>query len=120
MAVRMGLGSCAHWRRVVAAVHQSRAQFVLTVTGGGAEAVSALTTVPGASATVLAASVPYSATASEKLVGQASVTAPTAAALAYSSYTHALELLRSGSGGSGTALAQAQSENVWGLGEPFF
>jgi hypothetical protein len=46
-------------RELVAAIHHANVQFVVTVTGGGAKAVSALLGVPGASRTILEAVVPY-------------------------------------------------------------
>src|SRR3954469_22816995 len=45
------------------AIHTSGKQLVLAVTGGGSGAISALLQVPGASASVLEAIVPYAATA---------------------------------------------------------
>src|SRR5205823_7907670 len=44
-------------------IHKSGRQLVLAVTGGGSGAISALLQVPGASASVLEAIVPYAATA---------------------------------------------------------
>jgi nicotinamide mononucleotide (NMN) deamidase PncC/nicotinic acid mononucleotide adenylyltransferase len=44
----------------VSQLHHAGTQFVLAVTGGGSEAISALFTVPGASRSMLLATVPYS------------------------------------------------------------
>ena len=50
-------------KRLIERIHASGRQFVLAITGGGSGAVAALLQVPGASASVLEAIVPYSATA---------------------------------------------------------
>jgi nicotinamide mononucleotide (NMN) deamidase PncC len=50
-------------------IHASGHQLVLSVTGGGSGAIAALLEVPGASATVLEAVVPYAAAALEQWLG---------------------------------------------------
>jgi nicotinic acid mononucleotide adenylyltransferase/nicotinamide mononucleotide (NMN) deamidase PncC len=50
-------------------VHASGKQLVLAITGGGSRAIASLLEVPGASATVLGAIVPYAATALERWLG---------------------------------------------------
>jgi nicotinamide mononucleotide (NMN) deamidase PncC len=52
-------------------IHASGKQLVLALTGGGSRAISALLSVPGASATVLDAVVPYSAQALAEWLGGA-------------------------------------------------
>ena len=47
-------------QELVAQIHQSAGHVVLSLSGGGARAISALTEVPGASRTLLEAVVPYS------------------------------------------------------------
>ena len=56
-------------QHVVEQVHESGMQLVLSITGGGSGAIPALLTVPGASATVLEAVVPYASAALEKWLG---------------------------------------------------
>jgi len=54
---------------LVERIHESGKQLVLAVTGGGSGAISALLEVPGASAAVLEAVVPYASTALENWLG---------------------------------------------------
>ncbi|MEM9351512.1 MAG: hypothetical protein AAGA92_00720 [Planctomycetota bacterium] len=54
---------------LVSAIHQQGRPLVVSVTGGGARAVSDLLSVPGASATVLEARVPYAAPALAEWLG---------------------------------------------------
>jgi nicotinamide mononucleotide (NMN) deamidase PncC len=49
----------AEQQQLIEKIHQSGRQLMLSITGGGSEAISALLEVPGASATVLGAVVPY-------------------------------------------------------------
>jgi nicotinamide mononucleotide (NMN) deamidase PncC len=53
----------------IARIHASGNRLVLSVTGGGSGAISALLAVPGASASVLEAVVPYAATALGRWLG---------------------------------------------------
>lgn len=79
----------------VRALHDSPHQGVFHITGGGAGLLSELLCVPGASATVLDAAVPYSAQALAKLLGAApeqSCSAATARDLAMSAYVRARAL----------------------------
>lgn len=55
--------------RLVAAIHAAPARGVFTVAGGGSGLFSALLAVPGASATVLEARVPYASQALAELLG---------------------------------------------------
>jgi nicotinamide mononucleotide (NMN) deamidase PncC len=61
--------SAADQVRLVEQIHASGRQLVVAVTGGGSGAISALLQVPGASASVLEAIVPYAATAMQQWVG---------------------------------------------------
>jgi nicotinamide mononucleotide (NMN) deamidase PncC len=54
---------------IIARIHTSGRPLVIAVTGGGSGAISALLEMPGASATVLEAIVPYSATAMADWLG---------------------------------------------------
>ena len=76
-------------------IHASPAQAVVVVTGGGAQAISWLLTVPGASRTVLEVLVPYSGRALADFLGErprriASV--ETAEAMSRQAYRRAMEL----------------------------
>ncbi|HEY1064582.1 MAG TPA: hypothetical protein VGE52_00670, partial [Pirellulales bacterium] len=59
----------AELRRLAARLHQQNRRFVMAVTGGGSEAISALFTTPGASRTMLEAIVPYSQASLVDLIG---------------------------------------------------
>ena len=48
-------------QKLIEQIHASGKQFVVAITGGGSGAISALLEVPGGSASVLEAVVPYSA-----------------------------------------------------------
>jgi nicotinamide mononucleotide (NMN) deamidase PncC len=54
---------------LVERIHNSGKQIVLSITGGGSRAIASLLEVPGASATVLGAIVPYAAAALERWLG---------------------------------------------------
>jgi hypothetical protein len=72
-------------RELVARIHASPTMVVLAVTGGGVAAIVDLLAVPGASRTVLEASVPYAGAALADLVGapvDQATSAATAAAMA--------------------------------------
>jgi nicotinamide mononucleotide (NMN) deamidase PncC len=56
-------------QELVQGIHSSGHQIVLAATGGGSGAIAALLEVPGASASVLEAVVPYAATALESWLG---------------------------------------------------
>src|SRR4051812_4177407 len=56
-------------RSLIERIHASGRPLVLAVTGGGSGCISALLQVPGASATVLEAVVPYAATALQQWLG---------------------------------------------------
>ena len=80
---------------VIRRIHATPVQAVVVVTGGGAQAISWLLAVPGASRTVLETSVPYSERALADFLGQqphqlASV--ETAEAMACRAYCRAVEL----------------------------
>ena len=79
-------------------IHSSPAQAVVVVTGGGAQSISWLLTIPGASRTVLEVLVPYSERALADFLGErprqvASV--ETAEAMARQAYQSAVELTES-------------------------
>ncbi|HYO25422.1 MAG TPA: hypothetical protein VEQ85_10800 [Lacipirellulaceae bacterium] len=80
---------------VIRAIHASGCRAVLAVTGGGSGAISRLLEVPGASRTVLAAAVPYSAAALARWLGakpEQSCSAATARAMAMVAFVRAREL----------------------------
>ncbi|MFN0026920.1 MAG: hypothetical protein ACKV2O_07035 [Acidimicrobiales bacterium] len=81
--------------RLVSAIHATETRAVLAVTGGGVAALSWLLGAPGASRTVLEATVPYAATALEQLIGsppQQAVSAATAAHMAAACLRRAIAL----------------------------
>ena len=85
----------AEIQEVIRQIHASPAQAVVVVTGGGAQSISWLLTVPGASRTALEVLVPYSERALANFLGQqphqvASV--ETAEAIARQAYRRAVEL----------------------------
>jgi nicotinamide mononucleotide (NMN) deamidase PncC len=59
----------ADQQQIVELIHGSGRQLVIALTGGGSGAISALLQVPGASASILEAIVPYSATAMHEWLG---------------------------------------------------
>lgn len=84
---------------LIAQIHASPAMAVIVVTGGGAQAITDLLAVPGASKTVLEALVPYSERALSEFLGEQpvqSVSIETAAAMAQAAYRRALHLREDG------------------------
>lgn len=84
-------------------IHASGRQLVLSVTGGGSGAIAALLEVPGASASVLEAVVPYAFTALERWLGgpvDQACSERTARAMAMASFERARALV----GGEATGL----------------
>lgn len=82
---------------LVAQLHASPQRGVLAVTGGGAVLLADLLTVPGASATVLEAHVPYAAEALAQYIGappDAACSVHTATAMAMASWQRAAALSR--------------------------
>jgi hypothetical protein len=80
---------------LIAAVHDTPTLVVLAVTGGGVAAIVDLLTVPGASRTVLEATVPYAEAALTSLVGgpvAQATSAETAAAMAAACRVRAVAL----------------------------
>src|SRR5262245_1742817 len=80
---------------LITRIHASPALAVIVVTGGGAQALADLLTVPGASRTVLEALVPYSERSLVEFLGtlpRQSVSVETAATLARTAYQRALQL----------------------------
>ena len=76
-------------------IHASPAQAVVVVTGGGAQSISRLLTVPGASRTVLEVLVPYSERALTDFLGERPhqvVSVETAEAMSRQAHRRALEL----------------------------
>ena len=70
-------------------IHQSAKQLVLSITGGGSGAIAALLEVPGGSATVLEARVPYAQAALEEWLGgpvDQACSEPTARAMAMAAF----------------------------------
>ena len=91
---------------IVRALHDGPHRGVLHITGGGAGLLSTLLGLPGASATVLDAAVPYSAAALAELLGAApeqSCSAATARDLAMGAYVRA-QALGAGEHGFGFGL----------------
>ena len=85
-------------RPLVREIHNSGLQLVLVLTGGGSRAVSALLEVPGASRSVLEATIPYAPEALAEWLGAApehSCTQRTARAMAMAGYQRALRLTSS-------------------------
>ncbi len=83
------------WTDLAAAIHVGNRQLVLAVAGGGSKAISQLLEVPGASRSVLEATVPYSAAALEQWLGGApdqSCGEPTARAMAMAAWMRARRL----------------------------
>ena len=83
---------------VIRRIHAGPAQAVVVVTGGGAQSISWLLTVPGASRTVLETLVPYSEQALESFLGEVPdqlASAETAEAMARTAYHKAVELVSS-------------------------
>ncbi len=81
--------------RFIERIHATSTKIVLAVSGGGSEAISQLLRVPGASATVLEAVVPYSAEAMVRFLGGSPdqyCSAPTARAMAMRAFLRAGEL----------------------------
>lgn len=82
-------------RQLVEQIHASRRQLVLTVTGGGSGVIGTLLEVPGGSATLLEAVVPYSQRALEERLGgpvDQACSEPAARAMAMASFQRAREL----------------------------
>ncbi len=80
---------------LIEAIHASGHQVVLAVTGGGSSAISELLGVPGASRTILEASIPYAASALADWLGEwtgQACSEPTGRALAMSAWERAREL----------------------------
>jgi nicotinamide mononucleotide (NMN) deamidase PncC len=76
-------------------IHASGCRMVLSITGGGSRAVCSLLEVPGGSASVLEAMIPYCRTALEQRLGgpvEQACSEPTARALAMASFVRAQEL----------------------------
>jgi nicotinamide mononucleotide (NMN) deamidase PncC len=89
------VGVPASWLPTLAAIHASPQKAVLAVTGGGSTAISALLAVPGASATVLEARVPYVAPALAEWLGgvpEQAASAGTALSMACAAWTRAAAL----------------------------
>jgi len=83
------------WMQLIAAIHDSKHQIVLAITGGGSGAISALLQQPGGSRTLLEAVVPYSASALADWLGGAPDQAcceATARAMAMASWMRARTL----------------------------
>ncbi|MHC4875696.1 MAG: CinA family protein [Planctomycetota bacterium] len=82
---------------IIRQIHSAPARLVIAVTGGGSAAISQLLAVPGASATVLDAAVPYSAAAVDDWLGRkpdSYCSRETALAMAAVAWWRARELAR--------------------------
>ncbi len=80
---------------LITQIHATPIMTVLAAAGGGAQAVADLLAVPGASRTILEATIPYSQAAQSAFLGKTvdqSVTAEAAAAFARAAYRRALRL----------------------------
>ena len=85
----------AEIRDLIRRIHASPAQAVVVVTGGGAQSISRLLTVPGASRTVLEVLVPYSERALTDFLGERPhqvVSVETAEAMSRQAHRRAVEL----------------------------
>ncbi|MDO5552578.1 MAG: hypothetical protein Q4G68_02335 [Planctomycetia bacterium] len=83
------------WQDMIRDIHASPIKISITATGGGTQAIALLTAIPGASQTILNASVPYSFAAVDRELGHTpdSYCSPaTAAELAMKAYINAREL----------------------------
>ncbi|MCO6457859.1 MAG: hypothetical protein J5I93_21345 [Pirellulaceae bacterium] len=83
------------WDGRLAQLHASPTRLVIAVTGGGSRAISDLLAVPGASATVLEAVVPYAGGALARFLGgrpEQFCSAPTARAMAMAAWQRAWTL----------------------------
>jgi nicotinamide mononucleotide (NMN) deamidase PncC len=81
--------------KIVEQIHASGRQLVMAITGGGSRAIADLLTVPGASATVLEAVVPYSLPALEDWLGgkvNRACSEQTARAMAMAAFERARQL----------------------------
>lgn len=103
----------------MAAIHATDTRAVVAVTGGGVAALGWLLGVPGASRTVLEASVPYAAAALEQLIGhppEQAVGPATASAMAAACLQRAIELTALGhlerSSAHGTSPTTAESTPI--------
>ena len=84
---------------VIRRIHESPVQVVVVVTGGGAQSITWLLTVPGASRTVLEMLVPYSERALTDFLGECPhqiASVETAEAMARQAYRRAVELAEAG------------------------
>ncbi|KAG0619837.1 hypothetical protein M758_4G169600 [Ceratodon purpureus] len=82
-------------RAVIEAIHSSPTQFVLCLSGGASQVLGWLLSVPGASRTVLEATIPYSRASMVQLLGKVptqSVCRETADEIAMAAYNRALKL----------------------------
>ncbi len=83
------------WRPTLESVHASRWQAVLAITGGGSGAIAALLEIPGASATLLEARVPYAGAALDEWLGSPpdqAASADTALSMACAAWQRAAQL----------------------------
>lgn len=102
--------------RLAAAIHAAPARGVFTATGGGSGLLSSLLAVPGASATVLEARIPYASQALSELLGgkpEQACSAATARALAMQALLRARQL----GGEFGFAVTAALATNRQRRGE---
>jgi hypothetical protein len=84
-----------NWQAIAAAIHASRRLMVIAVTGGGSGALSTLLQTPGASKTILEATVPYSLASLVDWIGgkpDQACSEATALAMAMAAFVRAREL----------------------------
>ncbi len=107
--------SCPEPSALVAQIHESGAQIVLAVTGGGSGVIGQLFRVAGASRTMLEARVPYAATAMDdwlRAVPENYSSARTARAMAMVAWQRAGVLARANGAGVGSAGRDDEGEDA--------
>jgi hypothetical protein len=96
-------------QKLIEQIHACGDQFVLSITGGGSGAIAALLEVPGASASVLEAVVPYSATALQRWLGgpaEQYCSERTARAMAMAGFERARQLVVAGGSPAGASTGE--------------
>lgn len=94
--------------KIIQELHQSPGRWVLSITGGGSSAISSILAVPGASRTLVEATVPYDANALQSYIGGSvdqACSAQTAQAMAMASFLRCQKLL-----------PDAPVDSIFGLG----
>jgi cytidyltransferase-like protein len=94
--------------KIIQQLHQSPGHWVLSVTGGGSSAISSILAVPGASRTLVEATVPYNQPSLENYLGgtvDQACSSQTAQAMAMASFIRCRKLM-----------PEAPADTVFGLG----